>query len=131
MIELHGWLTIRETFGDEDLLSRKETDEINARVDTILENADGHIVQKFCNGERYLNVLFSSNHRTSETDNIIGVFKRVSEAADGSYGIIYLWDDEDEDHYNEFRVFVFRKGKCECETDKFFSPVIPKIEDEK
>jgi hypothetical protein len=38
---------------------------------------------------------------------IIGVFRDAAKAAKGSYDIIYLHDDSDKEHFNEFQVFVF------------------------
>ena len=37
---------------------------------------------------------------------------------------------EDKDHYNDFQVYVFKKGKCIQRDDIDFSPCIPTIEDE-
>lgn len=128
MVELHGWLSIWETYEDEDLLSPEEIDEITRKVKKIISDNDCGIELRYANGEPFVNTLFCSNHRTSEVDNIIEVYKSVSKTATGSYGVIYLRDDEDTIHFNEFQIYVFKKGACICKVDEDFSPCIPTIE---
>ena len=127
MVELHGWLSVWETYGDEDLLSRDELDEIMRKVKDIV--SESGIELRYVNGAPFVNTLMYSNHRTAEVDSIIEAYKSISEAAAGSYGMIYLRDDEDAEHYNEFRVYVFKRGTCTLKADKDFSPCIPMIED--
>lgn len=127
MVELHGWLSIRETYEDEDLLSPKEIDEIMQKVKDII-SVNGMKLQ-YENGSPFINTLFCSNHRTSEVDDIIETYKSISKTATGSYGVIYLHDDEDSEHYNEFQIYVFKRGECINKIDRDFSPCIPTIED--
>lgn len=126
MVELHGWLSVWETYGDEDLLSRDELDEIMRKVKDIV--SESGIELRYVNGVPFANTLLYSNHRAAEVDNIIEAYKKVAETATGSYGMIYLRDDEDAEHYNEFRIYVFKKGTCTYKKDKDFSPCIPMIE---
>lgn len=128
MIELHGWLSILETYEDEDLLPQNEIETIKQRVKDIIKSNTCGIKLQYLNGEAYINTLFCSNHHTSEVDEIIETYKKVSKIATGSYGIIYLQDDEDEKHYNEFQIYVFKKGQCISQIDTNFSPCIPTIE---
>ena len=128
MVELHGWLTINECYGDEDRLGQTKLEEIRSRVTDIISKAHSSITLRHANGGTYLDVLHCSNHRTSEVDEIIGVFRDVAKAADGSYGVVYLRDDEDMDHGNDFRVYVFKRGQCFEHKDELLSPCIPEIE---
>lgn len=129
MIELHGWLSIRETSGNEDLLPEVELEIIQQKVkDIIFKNVCG-IELKYMNGFLFINTLFCSNHRTKEVDDIIQTYKSITEIATGSYGIIYLRDDEDKVHYNEMQSYVFKKGNCTYKVNTDFSPCIPVIED--
>lgn len=128
MIELHGWLAIGETYKDEDLFPQSEIDRINKTVKDIILNCDYKITLQYSNGCTYINTLHCSNHRTPKVDTIIKAYKHISEVATGSYGMIYLKDDEDKDHYNDFQVYVFKKGKCIQRDDIDFSPCIPTIE---
>lgn len=127
MVELHGWLSVWETYGDEDLLSQDELDRIMRKVkDVVSENG---IELRYINGVPFVNTLLCSNHRTAEVDNIIGAYTKISQTATGSYGVIYLRDDEDAEHYNEFQVYAFKNGTCTQRADVDFSPCAPTIEE--
>ena len=129
MVELHGWLKVCECCGDEDKLSDDELCAVRRAVEDIINRQDCGVLMKHANGEAYLEVLHCANHKTAQVDEIIGVFSEVEKAADGSYGVIYLRDDEDRAHQNEFQVFIFKRGQCIRQKDKLLSPCIPEIED--
>lgn len=129
MVELHGWLSVFETYEDEDLLPQAEIESITQKVKNIILKTDCGIELQYMNGFSFISTLFCSNHRTKEVDDIIETYKSIAEIATGSYGIIYVRDDEDEVHYNEFQIYTFRKGSCTYKADADFSPCIPVIED--
>lgn len=129
MTELHGWLAVRETYGDEDELPQYQLESITRKVKEIVSGNEFGVELQSCNGSLYITTLFCSNHRNAEIDGIISVYKSIAETAAGSYGMIWLWDDEDAVHHNEFQVFVFKRGKCLFRTDTDLSPCIPVIED--
>ena len=128
MVELHGWLSISETYGDEDLVPEKCLKKIRSQVKQILDCAEHGMALHNMNGIPYVNASFSSNHRTKEVDEIVEVYKEISKIATGSYGVIYLRDDEDKEHGNDFLRITFRKGQCNVKVDEDFSPCNPKIE---
>ena len=129
MVELHGWLTVSATYKDEDTLADFEPDKVLQTVKKIISASGYNIRLKYQNGSAFIDTLICSNHRTKEVDDIIGIYRHISEAATGSYGMIFLRDDEDAEHGNEFQVYVFKKGKCILKTDTELSPCIPTIED--
>ena len=130
MLELHGWLTISETYKDEDMYTNETLEDIMRQVKRIIENSGTQLTLQYMNGMPFLSTLLYANHRTNETDNIIEAYKSIAKTATGSYGIIYLRDDEDTRHYNEFQIFIFKKGECIYKSDDSFSPCIPTIEDD-
>lgn len=130
MIELHGWLTIVDTYADEDLLSENEIKQIRQKVEMILANNTCGLKIQHANGETFLNTLFCANHRTTEVDEIIKIYTMVSETASGSYGVLYIRDDEDKNYSNEFQIYLFKRGKMEYKIDTDFSPCIPALEDD-
>lgn len=130
MIELHGWLTIYETYDDEDLCSQEMLDDVMCKVKTIISESDIDTEMKYVNGTPFLNTLICANHRTKEIDNIIETYKNIAQIATGSYGIIYLRDEEDCEHSNEFQIYLFMHGNCISKLDNDFSPCIPMIEGE-
>lgn len=130
MIELHGWLTIVETYADEDLLHEDEIRQIQQKVKRILANNTCGLEIQFVNGTPFLNTLLCANHRTAEVDEIIKTYTMISETASGSYGVIYIRDDEDKTYNNEFQIYLFKRGKWEHKIDAEFSPCIPTLEDD-
>lgn len=129
MIELHGWLTIYETYEDEDAFSQDTLDVIRHKVEVIVSESGNDIEIKYKNGVPFINTLLCSNHRTKEIDDIIEIYKNIAQIATGSYGVIYLRDDEDSKHSNEFQIYLFKHGNCIYRLDNDFSPCIPTIEE--
>ena len=68
------------------------------------------------------------NHRREE---VIDLFRWVAENGPGSYGLLYVQDDEDprEAYENAFRVWRLARGTLTEHEDPFLSPRIPVIED--
>lgn len=130
MVELHGWLTIIETYQNEDLIPQSELDAIMQQISDLIHTNTCGIKLQYANGTAFLNTLFCSNHRGEEVDEIIEIYTRISAIASGSYGVIYLRDDEDAMHHNAMQVYTFKRGRCIYQTDNCFSPCIPMVEDD-
>ncbi|MDE7204431.1 MAG: immunity 7 family protein [Lachnospiraceae bacterium] len=130
MIELHGWVTIRETYK----VTFDEEEHIEIIVQKIRDEIDKlhwfKPIIKVMNGEWFLEFSLFSNRKDSRSREIFELYKRIGEIALGSYGLIYLYDDEDmEGKENLFQVFSLARGIVEEREDSFLSPVIPTIED--
>lgn len=90
MIELHGWVTIRETY------EAKFDEEDN--VDVVIENINKEIQKllwfkpciKVQNGTYFLEFTLFSNRKSAESQEIFNLYNRIGELAAGSYGLIYL-----------------------------------------
>lgn len=126
MVELHGWLSIWETYEDEDNFPQAELDEIMRKAKDI--SRESGLELRYMNGVPFISTTLYANHRTAETDTILETYRKIARTASGSYGAIYLRDDEDAEHFNEFRVYVFKRGTCACKTAEDFSPCITEIE---
>lgn len=57
------------------------------------------------------------------------MFYYVGEVAIGSYGLLYLYDDEDPIKDNSFKVYRLCKGKVVEFDDQLLSPFNPTIEE--
>ena len=130
MIELHGWVTIRETYK----VTFDEEEHIEIIVQKIQDEIDKlHWFKptiKVMNGEWFLEFSLFSNRKDSRSREIFELYKKIGEIALGSYGLIYLYDDEDmEGKENLFQVFSLARGIVEEREDSFLSQVIPTIED--
>lgn len=130
MIELHGWVTVRETYKaamDEE----EQIDVIVQKIQEIIERLHWFkpTIQAM-NGEYFLEFTLYSNRKDSRSREVFELYGRIGELAPGSYGLIYLYDDEDvEGRENRFQVFSLARGIVEEREDTFLSPVIPMIED--
>lgn len=128
MIELHGWITIRETYKltvEEDekcIYIKKIKDEI--------ENLSWFKPQiKALNGEWYLEFTIFANRKNSQTEEVFMLVNKIGELAEGSYGLIYLYDDEAVGKENQFQVFSLSRGTVKEFGDQYLSPIAPTIED--
>ncbi|MFD1136572.1 Imm7 family immunity protein [Paenibacillus urinalis] len=131
MYEYHGWATIRESSSIEDdelnlaILIKKIQEYINE-----LQWPTGVLDLRIVNGEYQLWIAGLNNHKPTDKHHPLKVFSTIGTLAPGSYGILYVRDSDDLEHYNEFKVHSLVRGTVTEHADPFLSPVIPKLEDE-
>jgi hypothetical protein len=62
----------------------------------------------------------------------VQILKWVAEKGPGSYGPLYVLDDEDrnrgKNYGNEFRIWMLKRGKVYEKADPFLSPFVPECE---
>ena len=136
MFEFHGWLSLHSDDRDDPtpaVLEERLDAAESALLDEI-EKADDDFsvfeIRRAGNGLRYLSVHGLSNHRH---EPVIDLFRWAAGNLTESYGLLYVWDDEDRRgggavHSNAFRVWRVAQGKCGEYADPFLSPCIPTIE---
>ncbi len=128
MFEFHGWAVVRYHAHDtDDVLQEQCWRALEQRTRLV----DTNIVRmQSYNGCDSLLVFGQYNHRS---EDVIELFRWVGANAPGSYGILYVRDDEDisdaEDHTNEFRVWRLCRGNLTEQADPFLSPFVPTVED--
>lgn len=128
MLELHGWVTIRETFKVSD--NEEDIDIIIEKLKREVEKLSWFKPQiNALNGSWFLEFTLFSNRKNPQTQEVFKFYKRIGELAEGSYGLIYLYDDEDERKGNEFQVFSLSRGTVKKFSDSYLSPLIPTVED--
>ena len=131
MVELHGWALIRENFtvDNEDLNLDYIINYLTQEIKKL--DVDKDLLRiSMCNGESSLIVNKFTNHFSDDIKEILDLFKLIATIAPGSYGLLYLRDDEDKTGFsNDFQVFVLSKGSFKQQKDPFLSPCIPMIED--
>ena len=128
MFEFHGWASVQYHTHDIDSSLQDQCWQHLVNYVATIPNSLVHLQR--CNGCDSLSVAGQHNHRSNY---IIELFQWVAEHASGSYGLLYVRDDEDDSRNgnfsNEFRVWRLCRGRLtECD-DPFLSPVIPTIED--
>ena len=63
------------------------------------------------------------------SSDILNIYYLIAKKAVGSYGLLYVHDDEAKDDSNNFVVYKLARGKVDRIADTFLSPFIPTVED--
>lgn len=130
MIELHGWITIRATY--------KANFDEEENVDLLVKKIQNKIKKlswfksevKAQNGEWFMEFSLYTNRMNLQTLEVFELYQNIGKIAEGSYGLIYLYNDEDSNgKENQFQVFSLARGIVKENLDPFLSPIIPTIED--
>ncbi|MCA9457357.1 MAG: hypothetical protein KC587_11890 [Nitrospira sp.] len=120
-----------EELDDLDEVMREKDRELHRQCRDWLEtHADHWLIWQFIenlnNHSNLLHFCTSRNHRTS-TFWILAEF--IVEQSQGSYGVLYVHDDEDQgrrtgqDHSESFRVWRMLDGQLTEHDDRLFSPL--------
>ena len=130
MIEFNGWAIIRESFteeGENEKLLKSIVKQIELKITEL--NSDNEFYSlKSLNGTYHLTITVNHNHRT---EHVTQFFQWISTISKGSYGILYVQDDEDikRGNENKFKVWAMKKGTVTELNDRYLSPVNPEIEE--
>jgi len=130
MIEINGWISIHITTDGEDN-SEKYRNAIE-KIDGIVQPLKGFnqfFKIEALNGFYTLFIGLNHNHDNGYNDLILNLSNKVCNIAPGSYGILYIRNDEDKSNFNKFKVLKIAKGKVTIEEDRYISPCNPVIED--
>ncbi|WP_225728934.1 MULTISPECIES: Imm7 family immunity protein [unclassified Nocardia] len=127
MFEYHGWISLRATAAAVD----DEPPLPLAEIEVLVGELSGYALMdlRAMNGNHYVHMGGHPNHRGIHGDRLITMFRRIGELAPGSYGLLYVRDDEDPHHPTEFRVYRMVRGAVTEQADTLLSPVIPVLED--
>ena len=135
MIEFHGWIVIRESYceeNDSESHLKEILEELSKKI-FLLKNevSDIDINLQSKNSIYQVSMFSAANHKGYTWDQAYILKKWIAENAVGSYGLIYMLDDEDIINGNEdkFIVYCIKKGEIHVLEDKCFSPLVPEIED--
>jgi hypothetical protein len=128
VFEWHGWAAIVASPGaDDDAAAEARQRDAEARVARAIADAAGVANEtldvRSANGSVHVWLAGSHNHRD---ETVIGLFRSIAEAAPGSYGVMYVLDDEVS--YTWERL-VMRRGAVSREVDTSLSPHIGVVED--
>ncbi|MBO4165024.1 MULTISPECIES: Imm7 family immunity protein [Micromonospora] len=128
MFEYHGWITLRSTAEAVDDDPPLRLDEIQDLLDGL--TGHGLVDLRPVNGAYHVHLGGFPNHRGTFGADILDLFTRIGQLAPGSYGLLYVHDDEDPGHELAFRVFRLARATVTEHADRLLSPVIPTLEDE-
>jgi hypothetical protein len=153
MLFAYGWAIVQSSraayetaSGDElehiDDLVKQADEAVYADLEAFLSHyeppdLDWHLRRHMNNARGILTMSSSRNHRGLDP-TVLTVLAWLARNAPGSYGLVYLHDDEDAgeyalargrdgtDHTDAFRVWRLLQGIVEEFDDPFLSPIIPK-----
>lgn len=128
MVEMHGWLTIRDTYKVTDIDNTEKIIKILNQEFKALNYFNPKI--EWMNGECYLQISLYSNHWSEDCEEILKLYRIIGDKAEGSYGLLYVHNDENIEYSNEFITYRLVRGRVELFNDTLLSPYIPTIEDE-
>lgn len=127
MVEVHGWITLRETY---EVTDEENLEMVLRQINDEIEKLKYSNLQiKRVNGECFIEILLCTNHMSPDVKEVISFYEIVGKVAKGSYGLLYVHNDEDEDSYNDFMVYRLARGRVEIYRDNLLSPIVPIIED--
>ncbi|WP_140921494.1 Imm7 family immunity protein [Limnobaculum xujianqingii] len=131
MIEYYGWVSLSDsTYESDENKMRLILDELSLFIlSHRMNDAPGFIKLNEVNGSNQLLVSGNTNHLSQDVIDVIELYNYIAKIAIGSYGLLYIRNDENSDASNEFEVFVLARGNLKKEKDHFLSPCIPVIED--
>jgi Immunity protein 7 len=143
MYSAHGWATISPSYKNDDTVDDLLDDD---KLEVLRTQIADHIQRlgldrteaRMCpnpfaeiralNYETHLWLSGCNNHAQWH-EAIVDLFSYVATVAPGSYGLLYIENDEDPEHPNHFRVWVLARGALVERGDPFLSPHFPVVED--
>jgi hypothetical protein len=128
VFEWHGWATIVASPGaEDDAAAEANQRDAEARVARVIAGAAGVANEtldlRSANGRIHVWLAGSHNHRD---ETVTEVFRSIAEAAPGSYGVMYVLDD---DASCTWERLAMRRGTVSREVDTSLSPHIGVVED--
>jgi hypothetical protein len=128
VFEWHGWATIVASPGvEDDAAAQARQRDAEARVARVIAGAAGVTNEtldlRSANGSVHVWLAGSHNHRD---ETVIGLFRSIALLAPGSYGVMYVLDD---DVSYIWERWVMRRGTVNREVDASLSPHIGVVED--
>lgn len=132
MVEYYGWISISDsTYESDDKALSLVLEKLHVFINEYkINDSLGILKLHQVNGVTQLLVSGCRNHFSQELIDIFRLYEYVAKIAVGSYGLLYIRNDESEYAFNEFEVFVLARGEIKKEKDTFLSPCIPVIEDD-
>ncbi|NOS94596.1 MAG: hypothetical protein HOP30_22015 [Cyclobacteriaceae bacterium] len=130
MIEYHGWIVVRESFdekGEDDEKLHDLFRQVQNKIQSLHKENEFYDL-RYLNGTLHLSIQGNHNHRDEQ---LLDFYKWVAQNAIGSYGLLYVYDEEDRqrENGNKFKVWRMKKGQVDELDDVYLSPYFPTVEE--
>ena len=120
MFEYHGWAVLRERDTEADI-----SPELLQELDKNIRAGNAHVETN-----QWEHVLLMTGLRNHRHEDTIDTFRWIAAHLPGSYGLLYVWDDEISGHSDtDFRVYRLARGRRTEHGDPFLSQRLPTIEE--
>ena len=131
MFEYYGWIALIYSICEVEDEDEKLEIAVDYAKNLIKKTLPEHHINELraINGQYMVSLAGVSNHRGFLEEALISFFREIGKKAPGSYGLLYISDDENPEFENEFRVGRLVRGQFEFVKDSHLSPRIPTIED--
>ncbi|TJY40849.1 hypothetical protein E5161_17070 [Cohnella pontilimi] len=127
MYEFHGWAVLRYHTHDTDF--EKQEAHLKILLNFIFDIDTEKVVSiKQRNG---LDSFLISGLHNHKAEYVLEIFTRIAELMPGSYGLLYIHDNEEftDEKNNKFIVWKLARGQVIEQEDNYLSPYIPTVED--
>lgn len=130
MIEITGWINITSSFDGEHEIHEDETNVKKIKSTLASEIIFFQVFNiKNLNGSYVLFIGLNHNHDNGYSDLIVDILNKISKMAIGSYGLVYLRNQDEFMDSNKYKILKLAKGKISVIDDEILSPCKPIIED--
>lgn len=128
MFEYHGWISLSEATREEEDDSSALEAIVQGATALCAEKSDGEGIAEveLRNGLYFVILHGFRNHKQSWVEEL---FSEIGTLGKGSYGTLYIRDDEDPQHNNAVQLFVMRRGIVSREAEEHLSPCVPVLEE--
>jgi len=126
MYEFHGWAVLRyHTHDTDEQLQDKAFNKFTKYIAEI-DNMKLSMLKRY-NGQDSFLISGIHNHKS---EYVIDIYKWIAINLPGSYGLLYIHDDEDIENDNRFIVWKLARGVLKKDNDFLLSPCVTTVEDE-
>jgi hypothetical protein len=129
MYEYHGWAVILDSTGKEGSGASAIYERVTQYIELLKSDTDVFELKEI-NGQYHLWLSGLNDHEPTSKYDPVEIMQTIGVMAPGSYGLLYVFNDQNEHHANEFKVYVLARGLVKLKEDQFLSPIIPVIADE-
>ncbi len=131
MFEYHAWATLRDAANpDDDAIAEASAATVSAirllLADPSVDNDFQSTDIRYVNGQWHVWLAGHRNHRNSD---VLDAWRAIGIEAPGSYGLLYVHDDEAPEQHNEWVAWSMARGCVTVAPDPFLSPYVPVLED--